>query len=126
MTTPSNKNTYSCPLRMSDGRSMTDYRPKCIVNYELMNTITDNNLVKSSFESRLYLQQNADEIMKNEMQKSINNLVPCVTCEKPLGNGTLLPEKYIVSCDAISCTKKPFNQNGLGDGREGTTSLLLN
>ena len=64
MTTTSNKNTYSCPLRMADGRSMTDYRPKCIVNYELMNTITDNNLVKSSFESRLYLQQNADEIMK--------------------------------------------------------------
>ena len=38
-----------CPLKMSDGRSITDYRPKCIINYELMENMTENNLIKSSY-----------------------------------------------------------------------------
>ena len=37
---------YTCPLRMSDGRSMTDYRPKCIVNYELMETMDKKKLLR--------------------------------------------------------------------------------
>ena len=38
---PSKKQFSCCPLRMSDGRSITDYRPKCIVNYELMEHISE-------------------------------------------------------------------------------------
>ena len=60
---------YMCPLRMSDGRSMTDYRPKCMVNYDLVQNISDANLVKSSYETRMYLQKNASDIMKNQSQK---------------------------------------------------------
>tara|TARA_B000000475_G_scaffold266546_1_gene256396 strand:+ start:444 stop:821 length:378 start_codon:yes stop_codon:yes gene_type:complete len=116
---------YMCPLRMSDGRSMTDYRPKCMVNYDLVQNISDANLVKSSYETRMYLQKNASDIMKNQTQKSIDNLIPHTKCKKPVDMGTLLPEKYIVSCNSVSCNKTLFDINGLGDGRVGDTSLLF-
>ena len=66
---PSKKQFSCCPLRMSDGRSITDYRPKCIVNYELMEHISEKNLVRSSYETRMYLQSNADTIMENDIKK---------------------------------------------------------
>lgn len=107
-------NKYTCPLRMSDGRSMTDYRPKCIVNYELMETLPEKNVVKSSYDSRMYLQQNADDIMKKEFEKSKNNLMPCIKCNDPINDVMMMPEKYYVTCDSISCTKKLFDEKGLG------------
>ena len=42
----------ACPPRMSDGRSFTDYRPRCAINAELMTDLTNQNLAKSSYESR--------------------------------------------------------------------------
>ena len=27
-----------CPIKMSDGRIFTDYRPRCTINYQLKNT----------------------------------------------------------------------------------------
>ena len=111
---------YTCPLRMSDGRSMTDYRPKCIINYELMETMGKNNTIKSSYESRMYLKQNADDIMKKEFEKSKNNLLPCIKCKNGINDFMMMPEKYYVTCNSISCTKKLFNANGLGTAIENT------
>ena len=116
------QNNYTCPLRMSDGRSMTDYRPKCIVNYDLMNKMEENNLVKSSYDTRMYLQKNADKIMNEDMKKTMSNLVPAIPCKKLVGNGTLLPEKYLVTCNATSCSRTLFDENGLGDGRRSDYS----
>jgi|TARA_Y100000389_G_scaffold81486_1_gene78050 hypothetical protein len=107
--------SYTCPLRMSDGRSITDYRPKSTVNYELIEEVANNNLVKSSYETRLYLQNNADKIMDLELKKSLSNLMPFTNCTKPNDvNGTTVPHKYIVNCDSVSCTKKIFDINGIG------------
>jgi len=114
------QNNYTCPLRMSDGRSMTDYRPKCIVNYDLMNKMEENNLVKSSYDTRMYLQKNADNIMKQEFEKSKNNLLPCIKCNDPLTDVVEMPQKYYVTCDNISCTKKLFDINGLGSAITNT------
>lgn len=111
---------YTCPLRMSDGRSMTDYRPKCIVNYELMETMGEKKIVKSSYESRMYLQKNADEIMKKEFEKSKNNLLPCIKCKDGIKDVMMMPEKYYVNCNSISCTKTIFNENGLGTAIKNT------
>mgnify|MGYP001331905977 CR=1 FL=1 len=116
-------NSYSCPLRMMDGRIMTDYRPRCIVNADLINNMGEKNIVKSSYETRMYLQKNADDIIKKSFENTKQNLVPCIPCKKPVGDGTMLPEKYLVTCDATSCTRKPFNPNGLGDGRKADLSL---
>lgn len=112
-------NKYNSPCLMSDGRSFTDYRPRCIINYELLNNInidkTDKNTI-SSYEMRMYLQKNAENIMKKDQMNSINNFSQC---KRPLNDsGTMYPEKNIVTCDAISCTKKTINEFGLGDGRE--------
>jgi len=116
------KSSNSAPLRMTDGRVMTDYRPRCIVNSDLINTVAANNLVKSSYETRMYLQKNADKIMNEDMKKTMSNLVPAIPCKKLVGNGTLLPEKYLVTCNATSCSRTLFDENGLGDGRRSDYS----
>ena len=51
-----------CPIKMSDGRSFTDYRPRCAVNAELMTDLSQNNMIRSSYESRIFLQENAEKL----------------------------------------------------------------
>ena len=104
-----------CPSKMSDGRQFTDYRPRCNVNADLLDNLAKNNLINSSYESRLYLQQNADKIMQDEREKAIQRLAPCNMCNP--AKSTILPERYVVKCDAVSCTRTEINPNGLGDGR---------
>lgn len=104
-----------CPSKMADGRAFTDYRPRCNVNADLLEDLTKNNMIHSSYESRLYLQRNADKIMQSDRDNAINNLLPCTPCNNT--KSTMLPEKYMVKCDAISCSRVEINPDGLGDGR---------
>ena len=114
----------SCPSRMEDGRSFTDYRPRCIVNAELLGNLAKNNKILSSYESRMYLQHNAESVMQSNRNSSLERLAPCNPCNRPLSDsGTMYPERYIVRCDAISCTKTEINPSGLGDGRIGQYNL---
>ena len=107
-----------CPSRMADGRSFTDYRPRCIVNAELMGNLASNNIILSSYESRMYLQKNAEKVMESNRNSSLERLIPCVPCARPLtDSGTMYPERYVVRCDATSCTRTEINPSGLGDGR---------
>lgn len=109
----------SCPSKMSDGRAFTDYRPRCLVNADLLDNVSKNNMILSSYESRMYLQQNADKVMEDERNKSIERLAPCAPCKRPnTDSGTMHPERYIVRCDATSCTRTEVNPTGLGDGRK--------
>ena len=104
-----------CPARMSDGRSFTDYRPRCAINAELMTDLTKQNLARSSYESRMYLQNNAENIMERNRTLSIENLAPCAPCKRPFSDpGTMYPQKYIVKCSATSCEKIEVNPDGLG------------
>ena len=91
-------NNYMCPVRMSDGRVITDYRPKSTVNFELVEEVGKKNLPKSSYETRMYLQSNASTIMENETKKSFENLMPYKKCKGSEEYNTELPQKYIVSC----------------------------
>lgn len=105
-----------CPSKMNDGRSFTDYRPKCIVNSEFMNDLTKKQVVASSYESRIYLQRNAETIMEQRRKDAANNLMCGVA---PIVNpGTMYPEKYVVSCDTVTCQRPEVNNTGLGDGRK--------
>ena len=106
-----------CPLKMSDGRSITDYRPKCIINYELMENMTENNLIKSSYESRMYLQQNAEKEMERQRKNSLRDVADCVPCTNIVNKDIVHPERYVVSCNAVSCSRNEVNPSGLGDGR---------
>ena len=104
-----------CPIRMSDGRSFTDYRPRCAINAELYNDLAMKKMVGSSYESRMFLQENADMIMERSRLTTLNNLTPCAPCTRPFSDsGTMLPQQYVVKCSATSCEKVEVNPNGLG------------
>lgn len=112
------ESTVMCPSRMNDGRSFTDYRPRCIVNAELLSAVEKSKMIQSSYESRMYLQHNAEKVMEEERQKAVGRLIPCAPCKRSLNDpGTMLPERYVVRCDGVTCTRNEVNPNGLGDGR---------
>ncbi len=108
-----------CPSRMNDGRAFTDYRPRCMVNSSLMNELKQNNMAESSYESRMYLQNNADIVMANDQRNAYENL----TCDckaynnEVFGIDTMAPERYVVRCNTVSCSRQEVNPNGIGDGR---------
>lgn len=103
---------FGCPPRMADGRHFTDYRPNCYVN----NLVKAENGIQNSFQYRLFLSQNADQLMDiNRGHACQKNC--CSPCQEPFQQGTLLPEETKQVCDKHSCRFIPNDQNGLGLGR---------
>lgn len=101
----------NCPPRMADGRNFTDYRPRCFQQY-----IMEDKLM-SSFEQRMFLTQNAEDIMKkNAAQAYMTNR--CGPCEEPFDVGTMLPENIKQVCNETTCSFNVSNPYGLGLGRE--------
>ena len=108
-----------CPSRMADGRAFTDYRPRCFINGELYASVQKAGMMQSSYDSRMWLQHNSDSLMTNNFKWAQNNLIPCAPCARPFSDhGTMLPERYAVRCDAVSCQRTEVNPNGIGDGRK--------
>ena len=100
---------------MSDGRIFTDYRPRCAVNADLMTDLSNNSMIKSSYDSRVFLQNNAEKIIEMNKMNATNNLAPCAPCSRPIDvSGTMYPERYIVKCTPSSCEKIEINKHGLG------------
>ena len=52
----------SCPIKMADGRYFTNYEPRCVRNANLNELLNKNNIINSSYEQRLFLQQNSQMI----------------------------------------------------------------
>lgn len=109
-----NKSNSSCMNRMQDGRQFTDYRPRCTVHYETRNSN------KSSLESRMFLMNNAEQLIRQNM----DNAIQSNTCNKkscmPLN--ITPPEKHEVKCNHKTCTHsaKP-GDFGIGTGRNYAT-----
>lgn len=113
-----NNPTPTCPSRMSDGRAFTDYSPRCHANARLMDMVANAKMVQSSFESRMFLQRNAQKVMEADRARAIETLVPCAPCKRPFTDpGTMLEPQFVVRCDAVSCQRTLANPNGLGDDR---------
>ncbi len=109
-----NKN---CPLKMEDGRAFTNYQPRCIRNAYLNDLLSKHNITTSSYEQRLFLQRNSDKIIEQDRQIVINQLLPCIPCNR----GELINDKILeldnknnVFCDNVSCYTKETNYQGLG------------
>lgn len=52
------------------------------------------------------------------VSKKLNESAPCAPCQRPADTaGTMLPERYVVRCDAAVCMRQEVNPAGLGDGR---------
>lgn len=106
-------NKYSkSPPRMDDARHFTDYRPNCHVN----NLVASNNGILNSFEYRMFLTHNANNLMELNrsyaVQKNGNG-----ECKQPYHQGTMMPEQQVQVCNGKSCNTDFVNQNGLGVGR---------
>jgi hypothetical protein len=109
-----------CPLRMSDGRAFTNYEPRCNFNSYVFGKLAENNMIKSSYEMRLYLQNNYDSIIEEDRKKAIDNISPCGECgigDLINDKEKLLQNKYNVRCDGVSCYKTLVNPEGLGTNK---------
>ena len=114
----SNNKFFGCPARMDDGRHFTDYRPNCHVN----NIIRNENQIMNSFDYRMYLTQNATQIMDMNRKAACDS--NCSTnCMNPYNIGTMLPEKNITQCTTQGCVTKPNVFDGIGNGRNYSTSF---
>ena len=113
----SSKNQFTCPQRMSDGRFCTNYYPRCTTYSQIQDMVLKNNMTNSSYDMRQYLQQNALQFMDYQREIAFKDVVGCLGC-KGADPSTMLPEKYIVKCNNVSCSRTEINPNGLGDGRK--------
>lgn len=101
-----------CPVyNMDDGRHFTNYTSRCVLNN---NTVGNN--VMNSYEHRMYLQHNAEKIMR-ENQNIAGDNNKCVPCFDLNEAGTMAPELNKFQCDANVCTLNNNNANGIGTGR---------
>ena len=114
-----NSKNATCAARMSDGHYFCDWRTRCAVNASLYQRVAQAGMTKSSYEARMYLQNNAETLMAENYKWAESTLMPCAPCARPFNDpGTMLPERYVVRCDAVSCTRTEVNPAGLGDGRQ--------
>lgn len=112
-----NYSNKKCPLRMSDGRVFTNYEPRCNFTGYMYNNLANNDMIKSSYEMRLFLQQNYDSIVEQDRKRAIDNASQygeCIPGELLSENEKHLDNKYIIKCDGVSCYKKLVNTEGLG------------
>lgn len=113
---PSNNQYANCPPRMADGRHFTDYRPRCALQY---------NEKMNSYEQRMFLTQNAEDLMRVNAQNSYlaNRCGPCV---EPYNQGTMMPELSTQKCNERTCTFDVTDPYGLGLGRNFYTEEVDN
>lgn len=105
-----------CMFRMNDGRSFTDYRPRCMVQQNINNIASKKNVVNNSYDTRMFLMKNAEKMMESN-----RNHLPCAT-KSCTSTHITPPNKNTVKCDAYSCTTKPTNlPGGIGTGRVYST-----
>ena len=103
-----------CPVyNMTDGRQFNDYRPRCELNSA---ELPNNSGVMNSYEYRMYLQHNAEKIMKDNQSVAGDNN-KCDPCFDFNEDGTMAPELNKFQCDANVCTLNNNNPAGVGTGR---------
>ena len=101
-----------CPVyNMDDGRHFTSYVSRCVLN----NNAAGSN-VMNSYEYRMYLQHNAEKIMKDNQSVAGDNN-KCDPCFDFNEDGTMAPELNKFQCDANVCTLNNNNPAGIGTGR---------
>lgn len=104
----------SCPMRMADGRTFTDYQPRCARN-DGWQQLFGQQL--NSYDLRQYLISNADQLMQaNRTVASCG--AQCAPCKTPWNKGTMLPESSMVKCNAQTCSIAAGDPFGLGQGRD--------
>ena len=90
---------------MDDGRHFTDYRPHC----HMASTIQRDNNIHNSFQSRLFLTQNATKLIElNRTEACDKNC--CGPCQAPYQISTTLAENSAMVVDTENCGPKQSTQ----------------
>lgn len=110
---PANNKFFNCAPRMADGRNFTDYRPRCIKNYEFF----PENATPNAYEYRQFLIKNGQDLITKNKQIAYHANM-CGPCTSPYFEGTMLPEQSMQKCNASTCTFGVNDRNGLGLGRD--------
>ena len=97
-------NDKACFDRMAMGLSSTNYGASCALMYKY----GMQNDIKSSYEQRQWLQNNAERLMAEERDAS-----SCVPCNPNAGQP---PEASIQQCNEIACT---YASPNFGEGVQG-------
>lgn len=113
----SNNRFFNGTGRMADGRNFTDYRP----NFEMNNHLMNNTKLANSYDYRMFLNRNAENIMRKSHEYYFMKN-GAFDCQKPYEVGTMLPERTRVVCNNHRCEVKLINENGFGEGREYVTN----
>ena len=116
-----NNKYKSSPALMADGRGFTDYRSSRQTNDMLR---SDMNVI-NSHNYRAFLIKNTDKLLETD-RINANLMNGSTKCVSPYNQGTMLPEKFIQTCDKKSCTYILNNENGVGTGRYYNTSTDCN
>ena len=76
-----NPNLQGCPAKMEDSRAFTDYRPSCVTE----NMIMLQKGLQSSYAYRLFLQDNAEQLMdlNRKYVEQKNYCRPCTATQVP-------------------------------------------
>lgn len=98
----SNNKHFNCPPRMDDGRHFTDYRPHC----HMASTIQHENNIHNSFQSRLFLTQNATKLIELNRKEACGKNC-CGPCQSPYQISTTMPENSaMVMGGPVPCGEK--------------------
>ena len=104
----SNNKYFDCPARMSDARHFTDYKANC----ELIAQIKMDNKLHNSFETRLFLQNNATKLMGINQKHSCQ--LNCCNLREDFSD-TMAPPSHKVECNSKCCNRTLINPYGVGD-----------
>lgn len=98
----------TCLFRMQDGRSFTDYRPRCTIN-------SSKRAAINSFDQRMNMIHNAEKMMQDNLDMAKNGSNCMGKCIQP----SITPaEMDMVQCGKNFCDyKHGVNPNGVGTGR---------
>ena len=96
---------------MDDGRHFTDYRPNCHLN----NLTRTNNNTNSSFQYRMFLTHNANQLMEMNREHACDKNC-CGPCQAPYQSGTMMRETAakVTGVDAVTCGTRVSSNPGGG------------
>ena len=107
-----NNKYENCPNRMSYA-FISNWGNKCA----LISSEAKEILNKDSYEQRMYLTHNAEELMKRNAEKFYLQM-NCGPCVEPYDVGTMLKEQQTQECNERTCTYRTNDPYGLGTGRK--------
>lgn len=109
---PTQDNRYpGWAAHMSDGRLVTDYRPRCEVNVP----------TGSQFATRLFMQRNADSIMSQSRKRQVINTGAGLSYD----GTTEMPAAEYVKCNTFECNIRTAQPNGVGTVRAERVPTLF-